>query len=706
MCAYHVRHFDEALKIMKDAGVEPLHSPNANHPALAHTLAKELIEQMTLREKAHMLSGHWAMLNGLLHGRVYNYDPIAGGGCKRLGIPPLLFSDGPRGVVMKSATCFPTSNLRAAAFDASLEEEIGEAIAKECIALGANYFAGVCVNLLRHPAWGRAQEAYGEDQFLTGRYGAALTKGLQKYGVISCPKHFYMNSIENLRFSVSADADEETLRDVYLYHFEECFKAGAGSVMSAYNKVNGTYCGESKAVFDHLKTLGFEGFSISDFVWGVHNGPESMRAGLDVEMPMTLKRGLSLIAAVKRGKLDESLLDARCEAIIATMLRFQNVYRAQRFSKDVVCCKAHTDLARKVMEKGAVLLKNNGVLPLADLSGKLVLTGRFANEKVIGDHGSSSVHPPYVTTPFEGFSRVFKNTVLLTGDKLADCKDADVIVAVVGNDYRDEGEFVTNSNPKLVTGGDRRSLRLHKEDTELIHALKKLGKPLVVIFYSGSAVITTDWADDADAILYAGYPGMEGANALADIVCGKVNPSGKLPFTVAQTEADYPPFPYSDAKDQHVEYGYYHGYALFDKEGKQAQYPFGFGLSYTTFAYCGAKAKDLGGEIEVACRLKNTGDRAGEEAVLVFAGSNLPGKPHKLLKGFGRAALEPGEEKECTLKIAKEDLRLYDKATDSMVIPEEITLYVGRNAEEAERLVLKVKVKPAAGTFPPPAATG
>ena len=691
MSEYHVCHFDEALKIMKDAGVEPLHSPDANHPALAHALAKDLIEKMTLLEKVHMLSGHWAMLNGLLHGRVYNYDPIAGGGCKRLGIPPLLFSDGPRGVVMKSATCFPTSNLRAAAFDTSLEEEIGEAIAKECIALGANYFAGVCVNLLRHPAWGRAQEAYGEDQFLTGKYGAALTKGLQKYGVISCPKHFYMNSIENLRFSVSADADEETLRDVYLYHFEECFKSGAGSVMSAYNKVNGTYCGESKAVFDHLKTLGFEGFSISDFVWGVHDGPESIRAGLDVEMPMTLKRGLSLIVAVQRGKLDEALLDARCEAIIATMLRFQNVYRAQNFSKDVVCCKAHTDLARKAMEKGAVLLKNNGVLPLADTSGKIALIGRFANEKVIGDHGSSSVHPPYVTTPYEGFSKVFKNTVLITEDHLADCRDADVIVAVVGNDYRDEGEFVTNFNPKLVTGGDRRSLRLHKEDAALIRDLKKLGKPLVVIFYSGSAIITTDWANDADAILYAGYPGMEGANALADIVRGKVNPSGKLPFTVAQTEADYPPFPNSDEKNQHVSYGYYHGYALFDKEDKKAEYPFGFGLSYTSFDYCDASANDEGDEITVSCKIKNTGSRAGEETMLVFVGSNLSGKPRKLLKGFRRIVLDPGEEKVCTVTILKEDLRLYDKAADSMVIPEDVTVYVGKNAEDVKRIVLSVK---------------
>lgn len=694
MGKYNVKNFDEALKVMKEAGVEPLDSPTANHPELARELAGELIAEMNLKEKVHMLSGHWNTLNGMLHGRIYNYDAIAGGGCKRLGIPPLLFTDGPRGVVMKDSTCFPTSNTRAAAFDTSLEEEVGEAIAKEAVAQGANYFAGVCINLLRHPSWGRAQEAYGEDQFLTGRYGAALTRAVQKYGVIACPKHYYMNSIENLRFSVSADADEETLRDVYLYHFEECFKAGAGSVMSAYNKVNGTYCGESKEVFDHLRDLGFEGFSISDFVWGVHDGPESLRAGLDVEMPLTMKRGGRLLKAVKKGEIEEDLLDEHCENIIATMLRFQNVYREQKFGKEIVVCDAHTALARKVMEKGAVLLKNNGILPLTDTKEKIVLTGRFADDKVIGDHGSSMVHPPYIVTPYEGFTKVFGNTVLVTSDKLVDyakaTEGADVIVAVVGNDYSDEGEYTANASSKYVTGGDRKSLRLHKEDSDLIHALRKLGKPLVVIFYSGSAVITGDWAEDADAIIYAGYPGMEGGNALADIVSGKVNPSGKLPFTVARDEKDYPYFPYSEEKDQHVEYGYYHGYALFDKEGIKPEYPFGYGLSYTSFEYCGAKAEKDEDGLTVSCRIRNTGDRFGEEAMLVFVGSGIEGKPRKLLKGFSRVALEVGEEKECAVKISKEDLRLYDKEKGEMIIPQSLTVYVGKNAEDAESTVISL----------------
>ncbi len=695
MAKHNVKSFDEALGIMAQAGVVPVTSPESNHVPLARELAAELTGQMTLKEKVHMLSGHWAVLNGLAHGRIYNYDPIAGGGCKRLGVPPILFSDGPRGVVMKKATCFPTSNSRAAAFDTALEEEVGEAIAKECIALGANYFAGVCINLLRHPAWGRAQEAYGEDQFMTGKYGVALTRGLQKYGVISCPKHYYMNSIENLRFSVSANADEETLRDVYLYHFEECFRAGAGSVMSAYNKVNGTYCGENKEVFDHLKDLGFEGFSISDFVWGVHDGPESVKAGLDIEMPMTMKRGKKLIKAVQEGTLKEEELDVHCVNIIATLLRFQNLYRAQGYRKDVVACAAHTQLARKALEEGIVLLKNNGLLPIEDPAKKIALVGRFADEEVIGDHGSSMVHPPYIVTPAEGISKAFRKVYIAPNDEIDACtkaaEEADVIVCVLGNDYRDEGEFVTNSDPKGVTGGDRKSLRLHDDEVALIHAMKQTGKPVVVIFYSGSAVITEEWAEDADAILYAGYPGMEGGHVLADVLTGKVNPSGKLPFTVARKEEDYPDFPYSDAKDQSVDYGYYHGYALFEKEGLEPEYPFGFGLSYTTFAYADAEAHREADKIRVSCKVKNTGDRYGEEAVLVFVGSNIPGKPHKLLKGFTRVAMAPGEEKEAVVMIDRQDLRLYDPESGTMIIPEDLTIYVGKNVQDAEQTMLRVE---------------
>ena len=694
MGVYNVTHFDEALKVMKDAGTEPITGPDANHPALARELAYELISRMTLEEKAYMLGGHWFIDESNIEEVLHDYKAIPGGGCERLGVPPFLFSDGPRGVVMGNATCFPTCNVRAAAFDESLEEAAGEVIAKECIALGASFFAGVCINLLRHPSWGRAQEAYGEDQYLTGKYGAALVRGLQKYGVIACPKHYYMNSIENLRFSVSADADEETQRDVYLYHFEECFKAGAGSVMSAYNKVNGIYCGENKEIYDLLKELGFEGFSVSDFVWGIHDGAESLKAGLDVEMPFAEKRGDHLAEAVREGILEESLLDEHCANIIATMLRFQNIYREQHFTKDIVAGKDHTELAEKIMEKGTVLLKNNGILPLRNTDSRIVVGGRFADDPITGDRGSSMVRPPYVVTPYEGLSKVYHDTVLLGDDPAAygdRISGASAIIVVAGNDYRDEGEFMADvEDPEKALGGDRKSLRIHSEDKELVHALKQYGKPVIVILYSGSALLIDEWENEADAVIYAGYPGMEGGHALAAIVSGKVNPSGKLPFTVAQTEEDYPYFPYSYDKNQNVEYGYYHGYALFDKEAKKAAYPFGYGLSYTEFEYHDAAAQNLGDALSVSCCIRNAGDCAGEETMLVFVGSGMEGKPHKLLKGFKRVSLEPGEDKECTVLIPKQDLRLFSVQEGKMIIPEHATVYIGRNAEEAEKICLRV----------------
>ena len=684
----NVKTFGEALAVMKQAGTQPVTAPESNHPELAAALADALIARMTVKEKAHMLGGHWNVLSGLIHGRAYNYTPIAGGGCKRLGIPPILFSDGPRGVVMKSSTCFPTSNTRAAAFDPGLEEEIGEAIAKECIAEGANFFAGVCINLLRHPSWGRAQESYGEDQYLTGVYGAALTRGVQKYGVIACPKHFYMNSIENLRFSVSAEADEETLRDVYLPHFERCFAAGAGAVMTAYNRANGVYCGESEAVFSHLRELGFNGLSVSDFLWGVHDGPESLRAGLDIEMPFTLKRGGKLLRALRRGEIPEALLDRSCRSIIATLLRFQNIYREQRADPSAVCCAAHTALARRAMEEGAVLLKNDGCLPIRDKNAKIAVVGRFADAQVIGDHGSSSVHPPYVVTPYAGLKKAFKN-VTLTGssDPAACCaaaRGADRVIAVLGNDYRDEGEFVVKTRSGMVKGGDRRSLRLHEDEVRLIRALKQTGTPLTVVLYSGSALLIDEWSDDANAVLYAGYPGMEGGAALANLLSGAVNPSGKLPFTVARSEKDYPYFPYSDEENQSVEYGYYHGYALFEKDGLAPAYPFGFGLSYTSFAYSDQTARDERENIVAACTVKNTGAAEGTETVLVFIGAEETGKPKKLLKGFRRVQLQPGEEKTCEIVIPKSDLRLYNKASGKMYVPAHVSVYIGKNAADAD----------------------
>lgn len=684
-----INNFTDALNELEALGIEKIENQQSNHVKESRELARELIKKMTLKEKEYMLGGHWLPLRELFKGRIYNVYPIPGGGCKRLGIPPALFSDGPRGVVMHNSTAFPTSNVRAAAFDDGLEERIGDAIAKECIAHGANYFAGVCINLLRHPAWGRAQEAYGEDQYLTGRYGVALTNALQRRGVISCPKHYALNSIENLRFEVDAKCDKETLNDVYLYHFKKCIDAGAGSIMGAYNKVNGTYSCENKELLTDIlrNEWGFEGFAISDFVWGVHEGVESLEAGLDIEMPMSMKRGGKLRKAVKNGTLDEKVVDKACENIISTLIRFGVILRKQTFGKDVVVCKEHQDLARETLEKGTVLMKNNGVLPICDKNAKIAVVGRFANDKVIGDHGSSCVFPPYIVTPYEGLKKVYNNIVMESSSDIEKCKaatrDAEKIIVVVGNNFEDEGEFVAKGGEKIVKGGDRRSLRMHKEDVDLIRALSTLGKPVVVVFYAGSAVIIEEWKDCVDAIVYAGYPGLEGGNALANIISGKVNPSGKLPFTVAKREEDYPKFLYS-GEGTEITYEYYHGYAKFEKENIAPAYPFGYGISYTEYSYGDMTARVDGDNIVATVKVKNVGKVDGEEAVLAFVGSNIEGKPHKLLKGFKRISLKAGEEGTCEIVIPKTDLELYSNEKKANVIPTHVTVYLGANVEEAE----------------------
>lgn len=694
--SYNVKNFDDALKIMTESGIGEISGPESNNVPLARILAKELIGQMRPEEKIYLLGGHYnyvgeffKSLIKLKSPRFYNPFPIKGGGCRRLKIPPIAFTDGPRGVVMNFSTCFPTATARAAAFDTELEYEIGEAIAKESIARGANYFAGVCINLLRHPAWGRAQEAYGEDQFLLAEMGKALTRAVQKYGIIACPKHYALNSIENLRFKVDVTASGETLRDVYLPHFKACVDAGAGSVMGAYNLFNGDYSCESKTLLTDILRgeWNFEGFTISDFFFGVRNAAKSLNAGLDMEMPTSIKRRFGLPKALKTGEVTAETVDKCCENIISTLLRFQPVYRQYRFDETVVCCKAHIELARKALEKGAVLLKNDGVLPITDKNARLAVVGRWADRVNVGDHGSSSVHAPYVTTFGQAARDSYKNARVLSSNNIARCRrlaeKADKIIVAAGFSHFDEGEYIL---PHTPVGGDRKDLRLRKSDVALIKAMAATGKPVTVIYFAGSAAVIEDWKDDVSAIIYASYPGMEGGRALVNIISGKVNPSGKLPFTIARRTEDYPPFLYGRDKKTLIEYGYYHGYAKFEKEGITPAYPFGFGLSYTTFKYSNLKCEKIEDKVRITVDITNTGSVVGDETAQFYIGTGIIGKPHKLLKGFARITLEAGETKTLEHQIDIGNLKLYDGLSEKYILPRKITVYAGGTSEDGKLL--------------------
>lgn len=650
-------------------------------------LAKQttaLTGEMTLDEKIYMIAGHgvWPTIKDYIKTqRYYNVHALPAGGCKRLGVPPVLFTDGPRGVVMGKSTCFPVSMLRASAFDTDLEYRIGKAIAAEAIAQGANFFGGVCINLVRNPRWGRTQESYGEDPHVLGEFGVALTKSVQEEGMIACPKHYALNSIEDLRFYVNVECDNRTLHEVYLPHFKKCVEAGALSVMGAYNRYDEFHCcGNKKLLADILRDeWGFDGFVMSDFVWGVRDTEQSLRAGLDIEMMVTLKYTKRKIKKLlKNGKVHQGHIDRAVKNILGVLIRL--LPKMQPRSMQVVGCPEHKALALEAAEKGMVLLKNDGLLPLAKDTAVMV-TGPYADVENVGDHGSSRVYDPHVVTPFGGIKRVFSQASLTDGE---------VAVVCVGSNSKKEGEYFLSTKYSLEqkpkdAGGDRASLRLEPDEVDLIKRLKAEGKKVVVVLYSGCAIITEDWKQYADAIIMNYYSGCEGGTALANLLCGNRNFSGHLPFTVALREEDYPPIIGIGQKPYEITYGYYHGYTLFDKEEKEVEYPFGFGLSYTDFAISNVEVESVATDVKVKAMIKNTGKVDGADVVQVYVGSkgakDGADRPVKLLKGFQRVELQAGESKTVEISIPKDDLRFWTPG--GWILDDAYTVYVGDDSKKA-----------------------
>lgn len=660
-----------------------------------YEVADLLLNEMTINERIRLLQGHALGVtakNFLTKGRFYNGEAYPAGGCKRLGIPPVMFTDGPRGIVMGKCTCFPVSMLRGASFDDELEYRIGEVFAKEASALDANLFAGVCINLLRNPMWGRAQETYGEDPYLLGRMGVALTKAMQDNGIIACPKHYALNSIEDLRFSANAIADERTLHEVYLPHFKKCIDAGAMSIMGAYNKVNGTYACENKELLTDIlhDKWNFDGFSLSDFFYGIYDAKRSLKAGMDMEMPY-LFRYATLSYLLKKGEITEEDINKSAVRILRALISTLPKYKKQ--DKSVILSKEHIALAREAATKGIVLLKNKDkILPMPN-GKKIAVVGRYANKRNTGDHGSSNVFSPYAVTPYEGIKNRFgeENVFVYNGSS---CKEAmktaincDYIVVCVGSDWLQEGEFLVNlgnvkKKPK-GSGGDRADLRIPEEDVTLIRALSHLGKKLIVNIMGGSAYVIKDWIHLADSVVMSFYSGLEGGNALADILSGDITPAGKLPFTIAQKAEDYPPFLHLGAKDKNIEYGYYHGYTLFDKKGIEAHFPFGFGLSYTDFEVGTPACEKVSDIIKVKATVKNIGKVDGDEVLQVYIGSDNKDidRPIKVLKGFKRVSVKAGEALTAEIDVLIDDIKFYNPENGNWELDESYTVYVGTDSK-------------------------
>jgi beta-glucosidase len=711
-----------------------------DHPMLnreeIEAQVEQLLSQLTLEEKIEIMDADTPFWSGMVFmmGGGYNKQTWNAGVIDRLGIQGVRFSDGPRGLVMEGATTFPVSMARGAAWDVDLEERIGEIIGRELRAKGGTFFGGVCINLLRHPAWGRAQEAYGEDPHLLGEMGAALTRGVQKHAM-ACAKHYALNSMENARFKVDVSISPRALHEIYLPHFKRCVDEGVASIMSAYNSVNGEWCGQNKVLLTDIlkKKWGFEGFVMTDFIFGMRDAKKAALAGQDVEMPFQFHFHQHLKGLVEAGEVPLERVDDAVRRVLRQQIK---LVRPGNYPAEEIGSPANLKVAREAAEKSIVLLKNEGsLLPLKAVS-KIAVMGRLAAKPNTGDTGSSNTLPAYVITPFQGVKEALGDKAEVVYDDGSDllrattiAQEADVVLLVVGYEAKDEGEFLDPTtvqtlahlfpppapeempivqgfmamqsgpaiNPEFLTGGDRSELTLHAEDEALIRAVAAANPKTIVAVMGGSAVVMEAWRQAVPSILMIWYPGMEGGHALADILVGKVNPSGKLPFVIP-TDAAHLPF--YDKNATAITYDLWHGYRKLEREGHAPAFPFGFGLSYTTYRYANLKlAHSQVAMVEtqaVSLEVTNTGLFAGEEVVQLYVsaiGSAVERAP-KELKAFQRLALKPGETKTVQLELPAQRLAYYDEMKEDFVVePIEYEVSVGAHSLDPQALKARFKVR-------------
>jgi beta-glucosidase len=588
-------------------------------------------------------------------------------------------------------------------------------MARELRSAGADVLLAPTVNILRHPRWGRSQETYSEDVHHMGELAVAFIEGVQEEGVLASVKHFAANSIENTRHDVDVTVDERSLREIYLPHFRRAVvEAHVASVMSAYNKVNGLYCDQQAHLLtDILKEeWGFAGFVESDWILGTHGSADSMLAGLDVEMPYSLEFD-QLRDDIALGVMTEADLDRAVRRVLRAQFCF-GLDERERVIDDPSARETpeHLALAREVATRGVVLLKNSPpdgapagtdrVLPIDRASASsVVLMGRVADVENIGDTGSSNVTPTEVTTLLEGLDAAAGSVTVthLAGTSLDSSGEttvmaADVVVVATGLVAEDEGEAT-------VGAGDRASLAIPAEESALIAELTAIHPAVVVVLEGGSAFTVRDFVDDVEALLWAGYPGSEGGDALAAILFGDDAPSGRLPFTIPRAETDLPDF---DDESLTVTYGYFHGYRHLANEGTPAEYPFGYGLGYTDFALSDlsleADSVSADGMVELNFRVSNTGPTAGRHTVQVYVaaiGSAVERAPEDL-RAFGQVELAAGGAEMMSLSFPVSDLAHWDVDAGELVVEAiEYEVRVGSHSGDPAALTARLTVAPRAG---------
>ena len=660
----------------------------------------DIITKLNLEQKCALLSGA---------------ETFKTRGMPEHGIPQIWLSDGPHGLRKQAgesdhlglnpsvpATCFPTASAVANSWDAALGEEIGAALGEEAAAQEVSVVLGPGLNMKRNPLCGRSFEYFSEDPYLAGKLAAGYIRGIQSKGVAACPKHFAVNSQETRRMASDSIVDERTLREIYLTGFEIAVKEGhPRSIMSSYNLVNGTYANENKHLLMEILRgeWGFDGAVITD--WGGSNDHAlGVKNGSTLEMPAPGGDSVrELLAAVESGKIAESDIDARLSELLPLVFDTKAALDAAPREFDAA---AHHALARRAAEESLVLLKNEGsLLPLA-AGSKVAVIGDFAKNPRYQGAGSSMVNSTQVDVLLDklidselnvigyqqGFDRHGKPDAALQKSACELATQADTVVLCMGLDEIAESE-----------GLDRSNLRLAQNQVDLLQAVAAVNPKIVVVLYSGS-VVETPWLDNCQALLYAALGGQAGAGAVADALIGKVNPCGKLAETWPLAYADIPSAADFATRRKTVEYreGLYIGYRYFTTAEKAVRFPFGYGMSYTTFAYSDMAADEQG----VSLTVTNTGSVAGTEIVQLYVAkkSSELFRPAKELKGFARVTLAPGEKQRITIMLDDKAFRFWNvKANRWEIEGGEYELLVGASVEDI-RLCEKITVHGTATVHP------
>ena len=630
---------------------------------------QNIISQMTLEEKCYLLSGKdfWQTRS-----------------VERLGIPNMMLSDGPHGIRKQEgagdqlglngsvpATCYPTAATIANSWDPALGEEIGEHLGAEAASQGVHVLLGPGLNIKRSPFCGRNFEYFSEDPYLAGKMAASYVRGIQKNGVSACPKHFAANSQELRRMASDSVMDERTLREIYLTGFEIAVKEGhAKSIMSSYNRVNGVYANENPHLLQEIlrDKWGFDGFVVSD--WGASNDHTAgVAAGSHLEMPTTGgDSDLELVEAVKSGRLDEKLLDQRVDELLDVILSTTKAVKPLAGKPFDV--EKHHAMAAKASEQSIVLLKNeNNILPLKK-GTKVAVIGEFAQKARYQGAGSSVVNPTKLdhtmdvignfdldVVGFEaGYPRSGKGDAAMQAKAVELAKKADIILLYIGLDEISESE-----------GLDRAHMRLPQSQVDLLEAVAAVNPNVVAVMSAGSAV-EMPWLPKCKALIHGYLCGQAGASSVLKAIMGEINPSGKLAETYPVKYEDVSSAPYFPAKERTAEYreGLYVGYRYFETANVPVLFPFGFGLSYTTFEYSDLSVTDK----EASFTLKNTGKMDGAEVAQLYV-SKADGdvfRPAKELKGFQKVFLKAGEAKKVTIKLDDKAFRYFNANTNQFEV--------------------------------------